>query len=140
MKVLFLGDYVDRGTHGPEVMSLLLSLKICFPNQIFLLRGNHECRAITEIYGFREQMINQYDVETYDRVIELFNKLPLAAIVNDEYLTCHGGISSSLTSLEAINQLDRMIEPPEEGLLSDLLWADPVSTKEAETTEYTINY
>ena len=103
MKVVFMGDYVDRGAHGPEVMSYVLSLKICFPDQIFLLRGNHESRAITEVFGFREQMINQYDVETYDRVIEIFNKLPLAAVVNDQYLTCHGGISQNLTSLDAIN-------------------------------------
>ena len=58
---LFLGDYVDRGIFGVEVMQLLLSLKINFPENIVLLRGNHESRNMTENFTFRNEVIEQYD-------------------------------------------------------------------------------
>ena len=128
-KVLFLGDYVDRGEYGPEVVSYLLSLKVKFPNEVFMLRGNHECREMTSSYNFREQCVSMFDVEVYDAFMDLFDCLPLACVVNGSYLCMHGGISSQMKSLESINQIDRQREPSEEGLMTDLLWADPASTK-----------
>ena len=99
-KFLFLGDYVDRGMYGPEVVALLFAMKARYPNQVFLLRGNHETRECTEDYNFREQMIIKYDEEAYDAVIDAFHQLPLVAVVNGEYLALHGGISSRLETLQ----------------------------------------
>ena len=82
-KVLFMGDYVDRGEYGPEVVIYLLALKLKFPNDVFLLRGNHESRDMTQMFNFREQMLNHYDLETYEVVMDLFDNIPLAAIVNE---------------------------------------------------------
>ena len=81
-KVLFMGDYVDRGEYGPEVVIYLLALKLRFPNDVFLLRGNHESRDMTQMFNFREQMLIHYDLETYEVVMDLFDNIPLAAIVN----------------------------------------------------------
>jgi len=71
-KFLFLGDYVDRGMFGPEVVALLFSLKIKFPNQVYMLRGNHETRECTEDFNFRDQMLARFDEEAYDAVIDAF--------------------------------------------------------------------
>ena len=60
-KMLFLGDYVDRGAWGPQVMLMLLILKVNNPQNILCLRGNHETREVTEMYGFREQVLDMYD-------------------------------------------------------------------------------
>ena len=86
--------------YGPEVIALLFSLKVRFPDKVFLLRGNHETRECTEDFNFREQMLVKYDEETYDSVIDAFQTLPLAAIVNGEYIAIHGGISSRLETLD----------------------------------------
>ena len=102
-KILFMGDYVDRGEYGPEVVTYLITLKICFPKAVFLLRGNHESRDMSEMFNFRDQVLDQYDEETYERIMELFDMLPIAGIVNNSYLSMHGGISQNLTSLDAIN-------------------------------------
>ena len=124
--LLFLGDYVDRGAFGVEIVLLLLTLKQCFPQTILLLRGNHETRNMTEMFNFREECIDKYDEEFYDIAMETFDRLPIAATVNGEYLCMHGGVSKILTSLSAIDRIDRKLEPPdEESLLNDLLWADP---------------
>ena len=82
-------------------------MKIRYPNQVHLMRGNHETRECTTDYNFREQMLNKYDEETYEAVIEAFYQLPLAATVNGEYLALHGGVSSRLTSIEQIDDLER---------------------------------
>ena len=71
--------------------------------------------------------------------MELFDQLPIAAVVNNSYLSVHGGISSNLTSLDAINELDRMMEPPEDGLMADILWADPLSANKARKIDYVYN-
>ena len=86
------------------------------------------------MFNFREQCMNLYDSEFYDEVMETFDQLPIAAVVNGLYLCMHGGISSFVTSIDAINQVDRKMEPPEEDcLMVDLLWADPASNREIET-------
>ena len=121
--MLFLGDYVDRGNYSIEVCIFLFALKIQYPNNIILLRGNHESRAMTEHFTFREEVLRKYDEDesVYEMFIECFEALPLAADVNGDYLCMHGGISPELKTKADINQIDRFIEPPLSGFLCDLL-------------------
>ena len=129
-KMLFLGDYVDRGAWGPQLMLMMLILKVNTPQNILLLRGNHETREITEMFNFRDQVLEIYDEQVYECFCQVFDLLPIAAVVNGQYLCMHGGISEEVKSLSSINSIDRKMEPPEyECLLSDLLWADPQSNK-----------
>ncbi len=95
-KYLFLGDYVDRGSFSVEILLLLYSLKINFPNEVIMLRGNHECRQMTQYFNFRAECLLKYDGETYDLFMESFDALPIACIVNNKFLALHGGISPNL--------------------------------------------
>jgi len=81
-KMVFLGDYVDRGAYGPEVVAYLCAMKCAAPHNVILLRGNHESREITTEFNFRAQVIHWFDEEVYEQCIDLFNQMPLAAIVN----------------------------------------------------------
>jgi len=74
-----------------------------------------------------------YDEEFYDEVMNTFDMIPIAALVNGLYLCMHGGISEHVTSVEAINKVDRKMEPPDEGLMSDIMWADPASNRDYNT-------
>lgn len=93
---LFLGDYVDRGIFGIEVILLLYSIKAANPKSCVLLWGNHECRNMTEHFTFRQECISKYDEEVYQLIMESFDTMPLACIINDKYLAVHGGISPEL--------------------------------------------
>lgn len=139
--MLFLGDYVDRGNYSIEVCIFLFALKINFPSEITLLRGNHESVAMTEHFTFREEVLRKYggDESVFDAFIEAFESLPLAADVNGDYLCMHGGISPELATVEDINKIDRFIEPPLQGFLCDLLWSDPCGDKEARTHKFSKN-
>lgn len=125
-KYLFLGDYVDRGCFSTEVMLLLCALKIRLPTTIIMLRGNHECRQMTQSFNFKEECLAKYDQEVYDMFIEMFDTLPISAIINGKFITFHGGISPDLKTISELNKLNRFVEPPTKGLLCDLLWSDPV--------------
>lgn len=138
-KILFLGDYVDRGNYGPEVAAYLFSLKLKHPNDIFLLRGNHESRDMTEAFNFREQVLMLYDEDVYEEYMDTFDNLPISGVVNGRYLAMHGGISHRLTSLDAINKVERRMEPPDDTLLADLLWADPAKGRSAFSMNYEDN-
>lgn len=97
-----------------------------------LLRGNHESKAMSEHFTFRTEVLNKYkEQEIYELFLEVFESLPLAAVVNNDYLCMHGGISPSLNDAEEINKINRFVEPPLSGLLCDLLWADPVDDSQA---------
>lgn len=122
---LFLGDYVDRGPQGLEVMCLLLAYKLKFPNSIYLLRGNHECREMTELYGFGHECITKQNRRIYSEFCDLFNTLPIAAIIANRIFCVHGGLSPLLENLNQIKQFKRPMEIPENGLMADLLWSDP---------------
>jgi serine/threonine-protein phosphatase 2B catalytic subunit len=128
---LFLGDFVDRGIYGTEVMLLLLSLKLNYPQSVILLRGNHESRSMTENFTFRQEVLDRYDEQTYEIFLEVFNALPLACIVDEKYLAMHGGISPDITKIEEINLIDRFQEVPLEGAFCDLLWSDPMKDEAA---------
>ena len=122
---LFLGDYVDRGKNSVETMGLLLAYKIKYPNNVFLLRGNHESEIINHVYGFYDECRKRYNLKIYKLFSDCFNWLPISAIVDDKILCMHGGISPDLTSLDKIRKIVRPTEVPDKGLLCDLLWSDP---------------
>ena len=123
---LFLGDYVDRGLFSIECILLLMALKINFKSTITMLRGNHECRSLTSFFNFKQECEVKYDLEVYDRFMEAFDSLPIACIINDKFISVHGGISPSLHLVPEINKINRFTEPPKEGIMCDLIWSDPI--------------
>jgi serine/threonine-protein phosphatase PP1 catalytic subunit len=127
---LFLGDYVDRGMQSIETVCLLFCYKILYPQNFFLLRGNHECTYINRLYGFYDDCVQQYSLAVWKMFSDVFNCMPIAAIIDDKIFCIHGGISPELTSLDDIRNLPRPMEVPEDGLLCDLLWADPCADVE----------
>lgn len=122
---LFLGDYVDRANQGVEVLCLLMCYKLKYPETFFLLRGNHECASLTRIYGFYDECRKRYSVKLWKAFTELFNVLPLAALIDQKIFCVHGGISPELKDLGDILRIQRPQHVPEEGVVCDLLWADP---------------
>jgi serine/threonine-protein phosphatase PP1 catalytic subunit len=127
---LFLGDYVDRGPQSIETVCLMFALKISFPDNFYMLRGNHECSYINRQFGFYDECMEHYDVNVWHIFSDVFNCLPVAAVVDEKIFCVHGGISPELTDLSQIKNIERPLEVPEEGLLCDLLWADPDPTVE----------
>lgn len=131
LKYLFLGDYVDRGYYSVETATLLLCLKVNYPTQIYLLRGNHECRAITQSYGFYEECVRKYGhAGVWKLFMELFDHLSLSAIVDQKFFCVHGGISPTLPTIDDIRILSRVQEIPSDGCFADLMWSDPCTSIE----------
>jgi serine/threonine-protein phosphatase PP1 catalytic subunit len=122
---LFLGDYVDRGKQSLETVCLLLCYKIKFPEKVTLLRGNHESSVTNRIYGFYDECKRRYNVRIWRSFTELFNWLPVAAIIDEKILCMHGGLSPELKNLQNITEISRPTDIPDTGLLCDLLWSDP---------------
>ncbi|XP_022646034.1 serine/threonine-protein phosphatase PP1-beta catalytic subunit isoform X1 [Varroa destructor] len=122
---LFLGDYVDRGKQSLETICLLLAYKIKYPENFFLLRGNHECASINRIYGFYDECKRRYNIKLWKTFTDCFNCLPIAAIVDEKIFCCHGGLSPDLQNMEQIRRIMRPTDVPDTGLLCDLLWSDP---------------
>ncbi|KVH95400.1 serine/threonine-protein phosphatase PP1-like [Cynara cardunculus var. scolymus] len=122
---LFLGDYVDRGKQSIETICLLFAYKIKYKDNFFLLRGNHECASINRIYGFYDECKRRLNVRVWKMFSECFNCLPIAAIIDEKILCMHGGLSPDLKRLDQLRNINRPIDIPDEGLLCDLLWADP---------------
>ena len=158
---LFLGDYVDRGTFSIEVITLLMALKIQYPENIFLLRGNHEFMLLNRKYGFYDEVMKVCNDEA---VFNAFNKcfefFPFAAIINHEFFCVHGGLSPYLRDIKDIVNIkwpyndDRPVEDDsetvkrvsacpqkktagdiEKELVEDLVWSDPST----ENITYTSN-
>lgn len=123
---LFMGDYVDRGYYSVETASLLVALKVRYPDRITILRGNHESRQITQVYGFYDECLRKYgNANVWKIFTDLFDYFPLTALVESEIFCLHGGLSPSIDSLDHIRDLDRVQEVPHEGPMCDLLWSDP---------------
>ena len=122
---LFLGDYVDRGRQSIETMCLLLAYKIKYPENFFLLRGNHECSSVNRIYGFYDECKRRYSIKLWKNFCDCFNCLPIAAIIDDTIFCCHGGLSPELVFVNEIKEIIRPTDVPEQGMLCDILWSDP---------------
>lgn len=123
---LFLGDYVDRGYFSVETVLLLIALKVRYKERITILRGNHESRSITQVYGFYDECFRKYgNANVWKYLTDLFDFLPLTALIENQIFCLHGGLSPKLMSLDSIRQLDRLQEVPHEGPMCDLLWSDP---------------
>ncbi|KAJ6088429.1 hypothetical protein N7486_009690 [Penicillium sp. IBT 16267x] len=127
---LFLGDYVDRGKLGLETIILLLCYKLRYPENFFLLRGNHECASVSRVYGFFDECKRRADIKTWKRFIDVFNCMPIAAIVASKIFCVHGGLSPSLSHMDDIREIARPTDVPDYGLLNDLLWSDPADMDE----------
>ena len=149
-RYVFLGDYVDRGYNSVEVIELLLALKIKYPSHITILRGNHESRKISSTYGFYEEIDKKYgNPNAWYYFTDLFDYLPLAAVIEGKIFCVHGGLSPFYPVIDLIRLTPRKMEPPEytgfggdsfdaayhcgggvassckEEAMSDLLWSDP---------------
>ncbi|BAE62912.1 unnamed protein product [Aspergillus oryzae RIB40] len=142
---LFMGDFVDRGFYSLESFLLLLCLKVRYPDRITLIRGNHESRQITTVYGFYDECIRKYgSANVWRYCCEVFDYLALGALVlgtsseleptgpvmNDStqtgaVLCVHGGLSPLIDTVDKIRLIDRKQEVPHEGAMCDLLWSDP---------------
>ena len=122
---LFLGDYIDRGQQSIETIALLLAYKIKYPENFFLLRGNHECAQINRIYGFYDECKRRYSIRLWKVFSDVFNTLPVAALIDEKIFCMHGGLSPELKNLEQIKNIMRPTDVPDTGLLCDLLWSDP---------------
>ncbi|EDR30300.1 serine/threonine protein phosphatase PP2A-1 catalytic subunit, putative [Entamoeba dispar SAW760] len=128
-----LGDYVDRGDYGVELFLLLCSLKVVFPNQFIILRGNHETRSITTQNQFKNECLMKYSEDVYNSFISTFECLPLCCLIStlhSRYFCVHGGISDRLSTIDDINKLNRFCEPVRDSPLEDLLWSDPLNEDE----------
>ena len=124
-KFLFLGDYVDRGKRSLECILLLLCLKIKYPSRIFLLRGNHESEDINRMYGFYDECKRKVSLRIYKKFCNLFNILPITALVGEKILCMHGGLAYDLKNIDQLKAIKRPTEIPDAGLLCDLVWSDP---------------
>lgn len=138
---LFLGDYVDRGKQSLETILLLFCYKLKYPENFFLLRGNHECANVTRVYGFYDECKRRCNIKVWKSFIDTFNTMPIASIVADKIFCVHGGLSPSLQQMDDIRNIARPTDVPDYGLLNDLLWSDPADIdQDWEANERGVSY
>ncbi|ELP90160.1 protein phsophatase-2A, putative [Entamoeba invadens IP1] len=129
-KYVFLGDYVDRGFNSVETFLLLIALKVKYTDHIYLIRGNHESRAITQIYGFYDECQRKYGTSNvWKNCTDLFDFLSLGVLIDGRVFGTHGGLSPDCKTLDIIARVDRKKEVPHDGVMCDLLWSDPEENK-----------
>jgi protein phosphatase len=130
-RLLFLGDYVDRGEYSVEVMTLLFAMTVLFPEHVYLLRGNHEFESMNSAYGFAAEVSSQYpDTDLFEVFNGVFLYMPLIAILNNEVFCVHGGISPEVKNISRLRKLKRPLLSYDVAVVSDLVWSDPCSDAE----------
>eukprot|EP00754_Rhynchopus_humris_P021514 Rhum_TRINITY_DN14748_c4_g2::Rhum_TRINITY_DN14748_c4_g2_i1::g.114616::m.114616 len=129
---IFNGDLVDRGCNSCECLFLVLALFLAYPDYVVLNRGNHESLACTDHYGCHEEVLTKYSESMYELMLEVFDCMPLVAVVNDQVFVVHGGIPRYAdATIEEINLVDRYQEIPtapasrSEQIFMDIMWSDP---------------
>ena len=137
LTLLFLkGDYVDRGLFSVETISLLVCLKLRYPERVHLIRGNHESRGVTQSYGFYTECSRKYgNANVWHYFTDMFDFLTLSVVINNQIFCVHGGLSPSIHSIDQIKIIDRFREIPHEGPMADLVWSDP----DAERDEFSLS-
>ena len=135
-RYLFLGDIIDRGNFSLETAVLVLTMKVMYPKDVFVIRGNHEFAEIIDHSSFRSELINIYNDETlFDSFMECFNYIPIAANVGDYALCLHGGIGPNFVFVSQIEALQRPITNFENQLVTEILWSDPSNEEDVEYKE-----
>ena len=134
-KLLFLGDYVDRGNFAVEIIILLLCMKLCYPEYVFLLRGNHETRQMSSHHNFKAEVVHKFDQEVYDYLMFVFDCLPVCAVVSNSLIAMHGGINPEMMrGINEINRPYRFQEVQSKGLICDIIWSDPMAELDYQQT------
>ncbi|MGQ9478910.1 MAG: metallophosphoesterase [Thermoproteota archaeon] len=127
-RIIFLGDYVDRGRYQLGVINLLLNEKAKNPSRIVLLRGNHETPFMNFSYGFVELLIERFK-ESYERVynayLKVFSEMPIAAVVNKKLILVHGGLASKVRKLSDLIDSNKGGIDLEDPRVFETLWNDP---------------
>ncbi|MBO3801640.1 MAG: metallophosphoesterase [Thermoproteota archaeon] len=124
-KMIFLGDYVDRGEYQIENINFLISKKLEKRSEVILLRGNHETEEMNKAYGFLREVIKRYGLGFYELYMKLFSSLPYAVVVNKKFIALHGGLARNLNSLDNIRELEKGETNPR-GMAMEILWNDPI--------------
>jgi len=122
---VFLGDYVDRGEFQLENIVTLLRKKLEKPDELILLRGNHETPEMNKYYGFLDEVLSRYSMEVYKEFVRVFSSMSYAALINGTILGVHGGVAKGLVSLKQIKNLSKGDSHLEDPLAFQLLWNDP---------------
>jgi len=137
-RYIFLGDYVDRGEFSLLCATLLIAFKVRYPQNVFLLRGNHESKMTNNIYGFQQECRMTFpelsqgilmDHPIWASFNDAFDLLPLMAIVGNRVLCMHGGLSPEFQTPAHVMTVDRGVEIEANQLMSDITWSDPTPSE-----------